>query len=150
MASGIRLSTLPRLSLDLQVLVTAMEQKPDLLPGKLLQYGTDSQPAMEDMMRMKGNQNTFPIVRQFRLLCQSLDVELEVIWRPRSHQQQQAADTLTKLVDFGDWSLHKQLYDKILAHPLLQGRQPTLDVFASATNTKVGHNGLPIIVYCNN
>ncbi len=51
--------------------------------NKRLLYETDSQTGFYSVMGMKGNASTFPVVKEFRLLCASRDVELEVVWRPR-------------------------------------------------------------------
>jgi hypothetical protein len=120
-----------------QVLNTIQEQQPNLLTGKRLQYYTDSQPGMAALMRMKGTANTFGIVKHTRLLSQALGTELEVLWRSRDHSQQRVADALTKVVDNNDWSLHPHVYSNLLQQAVLRGRRPTLDVFASPTNTKV-------------
>ena len=130
-------STARELSVLEKVLITMEEQRPGLLAGKRLQYGTDSQPGMECLMRMKGNPISFPIVKAVRLRCAALDVQLEVVWRPRSHEEQQRADDLTKVEDNNDWSLHQDVYQQLVCHSCLRGRMPSLDVFASPTNTKV-------------
>ena len=130
-------STARELSVLEKVLVTFDEQCPGLLSGKRLLYCTDSQPGMQALMGMKGNKNTFPIVKAVRLRCAALDVQLEVIWRPRGHAEQQTADDLTKVEDNTDWALHPEVYEKVISHEVLGGKRPTVDVFASPTNTKV-------------
>eukprot|EP00798_Chlamydomonas_sp_ICE-L_P030541 gene30541-biopygen16382 len=142
------------------------EQRPGYLSGKRFQYGTDSEVAVMMMrmvafpaapsdspllssssgkyahnlataMGMKGGPGTVPLVKDIRLLCEQLGVELDVVWRRRNHPEQQEADDLSKVEDEEDWSLHQGVYLKVLEHPCLQGRKPTLDVFASGANTKV-------------
>jgi len=77
------------------------------------------------------------LVKDIRLLCDKLGVELDVVWRRSNHPEQQVADDLSKVEDNEDWSLHRGVYLNVLEHPCLQGRRPTLDVFASGANTKV-------------
>lgn len=133
-----RLSSTARELKAVQAVVTTLaEQLPGGIKGKVVQYFTDSQPAMVDLMRMKGNEATFPIVRETRLRCAELGAALEVRWRPRSDAQQVQADALSKVVDETDWVLNQEVYKRLLASLPLQGRSPTLDAFASATNTKV-------------
>eukprot|EP00798_Chlamydomonas_sp_ICE-L_P004490 gene4490-biopygen22201 len=93
--------------------------------------------AMATAMSIKGGASIVPLVKDIRLLCEELGVELDVVWRRRNHPEQQVADDLSKVEDQEDWSLHQGVYLKVLEHPCLQGRRPTLDVFASAANTKV-------------
>eukprot|EP00798_Chlamydomonas_sp_ICE-L_P005018 gene5018-biopygen15322 len=142
------------------------EQRPGYLSGKRFQYGTDCEVAVM-MMRMvafpaapldspfltsssgqyahalatamgfKGGPGTVPLVKAIRLLCEQLGVELGVVWRRRNHPEQQEADALSKVEDKEDWSLNERVYLKVLEHPCLEGRRPTLDVFASGANTKV-------------
>ena len=128
-------STVRELSVLGEVIITIEEQQPGLLSGKLLSYGTDSQPGMQGLMRMKGNPNTFPVVKKVRMMCWERDIDLEVVWRPREHHEQQEADDLTKLEDNNDWSLHPEVMAGLLAHPSLSGKAPALDCFASATNS---------------
>eukprot|EP00798_Chlamydomonas_sp_ICE-L_P011113 gene11113-biopygen12570 len=92
---------------------------------------------MATAMGMKGGSGTIPLVKDIRSLCNTLGVELDVVWRRRNHPEQQVADHLSKVEDEEDWSLHQGVYLKVLEHPCLQGRRPTLDVFASGSNTKV-------------
>eukprot|EP00798_Chlamydomonas_sp_ICE-L_P011140 gene11140-biopygen12596 len=142
------------------------EQRPGYLSGKRFQYGTDCEIAVMMMrmvafpdapldspfltsssgkyahdlataMGMKGGPGTVPLVKDIRLLCDKLGVELDVVWRRRNHPEQQVADDLSKVEDNEDWSLHQGVYLNVLEHPCLQGRRPTLDVFASGANTKV-------------
>eukprot|EP00798_Chlamydomonas_sp_ICE-L_P003163 gene3163-biopygen20917 len=92
---------------------------------------------MAAAMGLKGGPGIVPLVEDIRLLCDKLGVELDVVWRRRNHPEQQVADDLSKVEDEEDWSLHLGVYLKVLEHPCLQGRRPTLDVFASGANTKV-------------
>ena len=130
-------STARELSVLPKLLATIEEQRPGLLQGTRLQYATDSQPAMVDLMRMKGNVNTFPVVREVRLLAARLGADLEVIWRPREHELQQKADDDSKVEDKGDWSLHPEVFQLVSTHPVLAGRAITIDLFASPTNAVV-------------
>ena len=88
-------------------------------------------------MGMKGNASTFPVGKELRLLCALHDVELDVVWRPRSDPHQQVADAYCKVQDSSDWSLHPAVYAQLLLEPLLAGRVPALEVFASSANSKV-------------
>eukprot|EP00798_Chlamydomonas_sp_ICE-L_P011649 gene11649-biopygen15817 len=92
---------------------------------------------MATAMGMNGIPGTVPLVKDIRLLCEKLGVELDVVWRRRNHPEQQVPDGQSKVEDKEDWSLHQGVYLKVLEHPCLQGRRPTLDVFASGANTKV-------------
>ncbi|GAX86439.1 hypothetical protein CEUSTIGMA_g13849.t1 [Chlamydomonas eustigma] len=130
-------STARELQVLVKVIQTLSEQSPSLLAGKKLLYCTDSQPGMQALMGMKGNARTYPIVKEARLLCWRMDTELEVIWRPREDAEQQEADRLSKVVDERDWVLNQEVYNNLLLHPSIQGRKPTMDAFALATNSKV-------------
>ena len=88
-------------------------------------------------MGMKGNASTFSTVKELHLLAAAHDIELDAIWKPRTNIHQQVADAWSKVPDSSDWALHPQVYDQLAQDPILQGRMPTLDVFASSANTKV-------------
>ena len=79
----------------------------------------------------QGNVNTFPSVRDVRLLCAELDTEREVIWRPREHELQGQADDWTKVTDNSDWRLHGDLVNLVLAHRELRGKTLGIDIFAA-------------------
>ncbi len=64
---------------------------PASIQHKRLRYETDSQAGWYSVMGMKGNEATFPVVKQLLLLCAQWDVELETIWKPRSDAHQQIA-----------------------------------------------------------
>eukprot|EP00798_Chlamydomonas_sp_ICE-L_P004827 gene4827-biopygen15137 len=159
-------STVRELAVVKLALEVMEEQRQGYLLGKRFQYGTDCEVALMMMkmvvfpdgpldspfltscsgkyahdlataMGMKGGPGTVPLVKDIRLLCDKLGVELDVVWRRRNHPEQQVADDLSKVEDKEDWSLHQGVYVKVLEHPCLQGRRPTLDVFASGANTKV-------------
>ena len=53
-----------------------------------LRYETDSQAGWYSVMGMKGNEATFPVVKQLLLLCAQWDVELETEWKPRNDLSQ--------------------------------------------------------------
>ena len=109
---------------------------------KRLIYETGSQSGWYSVMGMKGNATTFPVVRQLRLLCAKKDIELDVVWRPREEEHQRVADMWSKVVDNSEWILKQSVYETLIAHKVLQGRKPALDVFASSTrpmrNTNCG------------
>lgn len=65
-------------------------------------------------------------------LAAELDCDVSTAWAPRETANQVEADRLSKLRDDGDWVLLAGVGAGILAHPLLGGRQPTLDPFASS------------------
>ena len=130
-------STARELSVVGKVMITMEEQQPGILRDVRLQYATDSQPTMEDLMRMKGNANTFPIVREVRLLAARLGSDLEVIWRPREHELARRADDISKTLDKADWSLHPAVLRLVLGHPVVSGRSLSMDLFASPTNSVV-------------
>eukprot|EP00798_Chlamydomonas_sp_ICE-L_P005019 gene5019-biopygen15323 len=111
------------------------EQRPGFLSGKSSsgQYAHD----LATAMGFKVGPGTVPLVKDIRLLCEQLGVELDLVWRRRNHPEQQEADALSKVEDKEDWSLHHGVYLEVLEHPCLEGRKPTLDVFASGANTKV-------------
>lgn len=100
-------------------------------------YWTDSQCTMVDVNKMGGNERIFPEVKSLWNQAAALDISLEVAWRSRWDPQQQLADSLEKQYDNSDWQLHDQTYQWLLSRQELQGRLPTLDVFASEHNTKV-------------
>ena len=104
---------------------------------KRLRYETDSQAGWYSVMGMKGNEATFPVVKQLLLLCAQWDIELETVWKPRSDAHQQIADFWSKVEDSSDFKLHSQVYDELVSDPLLAGHRPVLDAFATSANTKV-------------
>ena len=102
-----------------------------------LRYETDSQAGWYSVMGMKGNEATFPIVKQLLLLCARWDIELETVWKPWSDVHHQIADFWSMVEDSSDSKLHSQVYDELVSDPLLAGYRPVLDAFASSANTKV-------------
>ena len=66
-----------------------LEHAPELVQHRRLLYETDSQTGFHSVMRMKGNASTFPVVKELRLLCAAEDVEIDVVWKPREHANQQ-------------------------------------------------------------
>ena len=121
----------------LWVVKVILEQAPDLVTHSRLRYETDSQAGFYSVMGMKGNPSTFPVVKELRLLCAAHDVDLDVVWKPRGDPNQQLADTWSKVEDSADWSLNQAVYDQLITEPVLGGRIPAMDVFASSSNTKV-------------
>nr|AAM94957.1 reverse transcriptase [Volvox carteri f. nagariensis] len=113
------------------------EQAPNLLYGRTVQYQTDSQPAEFCMVGMKGNAACLPIVAEIHRLCADTDTDISVVWYPRSREQQQQADALSKYEDGSQWMLNPTVYAKLWEHPCVHGRSPSLDVFADAHTTKV-------------
>lgn len=89
---------------------------------------------------MKGNRRTFPVVHAIWLFTAQHNITLAVEWFSRDTANQQRADDLSKvlLTDRSDWRLVDSTYQELCRAPVLQGRKPTLDVFASEANTKVG------------
>ena len=75
-------------------------------------------------MGMKGNDNTFPVVKHLLLLCAEADVELEVVWKPRKDEHQRIADHWSKVQDGSDYQLNHQVYLNLIADPILNGQQP--------------------------
>ncbi len=114
-----------------------LEMDPASIQHNRLRYEIDSQAGWYNVMGMKGNETTFPIVKQLLLLCAQSDVDLETVWRPRSDAHQQVADFWSKVEDSSDFKLNFQVYDELISDPLLAGYKPVLDAFASSTNTKV-------------
>ena len=130
-------STLREIMCMLVVTKVLLQQAPHLLRHKRMVYETDSQTGFYSIMGMKGNTSTFPVVKELRLLCASWDIEVDVVWRPREDDHQQMADFWSKVQDNSEWSLHPEVYEQVLVHPVLQGQKPTVDIFASHTTTKV-------------
>ena len=130
-------STLREIMCMLVITKVLLQEAPHLIQHKRFVYETDSQTGFFSVMGMKGNAATFPVVREFRLLCAEFDIEIEVVWRPREDEHQQLADFWSKVQDNSEWSLHSAVYQSLIQHPILHGVKPTLDVFASHTTTKV-------------
>lgn len=130
-------STLREIICVLETCNVLLQQVPHLVFHKRLIYETDSQTGFYSVMGMKGNQSTFPVVKQLRLLCSYHDIELDMSWSPRTEQHQRMADFWSKVEDNSEWSLNNQVYDELILDPILQGYKPTIDVFASHTTTKV-------------
>lgn len=127
---------LEALKMTLQV---CKEQCPRVFHGHKVLYNTDSQAGTHAVMNMRAGDTLFPLVKEILLFCAREDVQLEVVWRPRDHPEQQHADDLSKEIDEEDWGLHQEVYEALSIHPVLQSRAVTLDVFASPANTKVQH-----------
>ena len=130
-------STLREIMCMLVITKVLLQQAPELLQHKRLVYETDNQTGFYSIMGMKGNPSTFPVVKELRLLCAQWDIEVEVVWKPREDDHQQIADFWSKVQDNSEWSLHPEVYDKVIQHPILRGSKPTIDIFASHTTTKV-------------
>ncbi|BDA41870.1 hypothetical protein COCOBI_02-6650 [Coccomyxa sp. Obi] len=86
---------------------------------------------------MGGNERIFLEVKRLWNQAAALDISLEVAWRSRWDPQQQLADSLEKQYDDSDWQLHDHSYQWLLGRQELDGRTPTLDVFAAEHNTKL-------------
>ena len=130
-------STLREILCILHVVRILLELDPTCIQHKRLRYETDSQAGWYSVMGMKGNVNTFPVVKELLLLCAQYDVELETVWKPRTDDHQVVADYWSKVLDTSDYRLNDQVYKSLLSDPLLAGHLPVLDAFASSTNTKV-------------
>ena len=70
-------------------------------------------------------------------MCAEHDIEIDVVWRPREDEHQQIADYWSKVKDDSAWELNPKAYAILISQPVLSGRTPTLDVFASSVTTKV-------------
>ena len=114
-----------------------IQQVPEPVQNRRLRYETDSQTGYYSVMGMKGNEATFPVVKEVRLMCAREDIELDVVWMPREDSNQQVADHWSKVEDNSAWVLHPRAYEQLLTHPVLQGLRPTIDLFASSDTTKV-------------
>lgn len=64
-----------------------------------------------------------------------LDCELSAQWYGRDTPNQVEADRLSKLIDNSDFVLEPAARQRVLEHPLLQGRQPTVDPFGSSASS---------------
>ena len=107
----------------------------DLVQHK--RYETDSQTGYYSVMSMKDNAATFPVVKDVRLVCAEHDIEIDVVWRPREDPNQQIADVRSMMVDNSAWTLHNKAYEYMLGCPNLEGKQPSIDIFASSATTQV-------------
>lgn len=85
---------------------------------------------------MKGVTSTYSVVK-LRLLCAVHDVDLGVVWQPRSDPHQHIADTCCKVQEKSDGSLHQAVYAQPVLEPVLVGRDSALHVFASSADSKV-------------
>ena len=130
-------STLREILCILHLVKVLLEVQPDCICHKRLRYETDSQAGWFSVMGMKGNDSTFPVVKELLLLCAQHDVELETVWRPRDDAHQQIADFWSKVEDTSDYRLNDSVYNLLISDPILQGHTPVLDAFANSTNTKV-------------
>ena len=137
MASNAFSSTLRELLCILHLVKVLLEVQPASIQHKRLRYETDSQAGWHSVLGMKGNDTTFPVVKQLLLLCAQHDVELEVIWKPRSDAHQVVADHWSKVEDSSDFKLNDLVYQGLITDPLLAGHVPSLDAFASSATTKV-------------
>lgn len=85
-------------------------QAPHLLPGQRVQYQCDSQPATGAVNGQKGTPSVYAEVRLLLEFCKQRDIELEVVWYPRSNPAQQYADDLSKQPDPSQWRLSEPAY----------------------------------------
>ncbi len=97
-------------------------------------------------MGMRGTPPCLRAVAWVYRLCAQYNMEVEMVWAPRSILAQQQAVALSKYEDTSHWVLNPEVYDSICMAPCLGGgagkwqRKPTLDGFADAELTKVpGH-----------
>ncbi|EFJ44811.1 hypothetical protein VOLCADRAFT_118635 [Volvox carteri f. nagariensis] len=86
---------------------------------------------------MKGQGPCLQRVDELYMKCAEWDLEVQLVWHPRSEQQQQYADTLSKFEDSSQWCLDDAVFASLWAEPCLQGSRPTVDVFADEFSTKV-------------
>ena len=104
---------------------------------KRLIYEGDSQAMTACINSMGGNQLLLSTVKQIWEIAFELDIGLEMQWRSRWEDNQLLADRLEKLEDSSDWVMSQEAVSAVMANPACSGRQLTLDVFASDTNTRV-------------
>ena len=57
----------------------------------------------------------------------------------------QVADQWSKVEDNSEWVLHEEVLQELIWDPVLHGRKPALDAFASSTTTKVPRPSTPNI-----
>lgn len=138
MASNRFSSTEREIAALLHTVKVLLRNRRDLIVGRRLVYQTDNQGNMYDVMGLKGGHSTFPLVKELHILCAESDVEIEVQWFPRNSSNQVIADELSKLVDDSEWLLNDGIYSRVVLGRLsVSGRQPTIDIFASAASSKV-------------
>lgn len=119
----------------LDVLVTL---HPHLVVGRTLCYECDNQATVAIVNGMKGNEHNFPLVRKLWELAKAHNVDVVTEWHPRSTQNQEVADWLSKLSDNSEWLLADWVYEqKVRTAVQMFGYDITQDVFASSTNAKV-------------
>ena len=95
------------------LLEEALARRPDALCHQRLQYQSDSQSGAYAINGMKGCPSVFPEVCRIWELCLEHDIELEVVWRPRSMPHQELADALSKVHDSSQWLLNHQVYRQV-------------------------------------
>ncbi|KXZ40999.1 hypothetical protein GPECTOR_1018g286 [Gonium pectorale] len=113
------------------------EQASWRLQGGWLQYQTDSQAAECCVLGMKGKGPCLLRVDELYRLCAAYDLEVQLVWFPSTAPLQQVADALSKYEDGSQWVLKQEVWLDLWAEPCLNGRSPSLDVFADAHTAKL-------------
>ena len=98
------------------------EKGPHLLAGRMLQYQTDSQAATFCVLGMKGKGMCLQRVDELYQLCAAADLEVQLVWYPRTEQLKQLADALSKYEDGSQWCLDDKVYRRLWTEGCLEGK----------------------------
>ncbi len=118
------------------VLETIILHRTATMDGGVLIYTGDNQGSIACLSKMMGKGKILDIVRQVHELATAHDVVLEFFWKPRTAEEIQIADSLSRVVDTSDFALNNTVFEQL-------GRRwgfPTADVFAGAAQKFHKHN----------
>jgi hypothetical protein len=124
-----------------------LETCPQVRGGRVV-FHTDNQGAYSNVLRMRGNPDTFEQVREFRLLAATHDVLIVTEWRPRTDAAQIIADHWSKVVTGSERMLVASVVQEIMVEMRqLTGLQVNIDLFASTWSTVV-HGAFFSMFWC--
>lgn len=104
-----------------------------VLAGGMIVYTGNCQPTIQHLLKMKGTVDVFPEVKRLDTLAASHDVQVDFVWRPRTHEWLQHADELSRVPDSSDFLRYNQ-FERLckLKCNGVAWDNPTRDVFAGA------------------
>ena len=117
---------------ELSSIQTLFMSVPHLLANKEIVYVTDSISCHIIMGKGSKKRNLHLLASACRGLARATNTKLHTAWVPREYNQK--ADDISKLVDFDDWFLSQEMFQKA---ERLCGERFTVDAFADNRNTKV-------------
>jgi hypothetical protein len=113
MASG-QLSSCHREVRNMCLLVkTCLAANPSKLHGAELVVYCDNMGAVSNLNSMNGKPHTFAEIRELLELTSAHDLLVRAQWLPRTDALIQTADALSRVEDYSDYALNKQLFQRV-------------------------------------